>query len=105
MSAIPPTQPPGYYLESHGGALMSLVLGMLGVMSLPLLGPVAWVVGNNALAEIDRDPARYSNRQHAVIGRVLGMVGTGILVLVVVLLVGMVLLFVALGTGLFVGTA
>jgi len=42
---------------------------------------VAWVMGNNAIAEIDRNPAGYSNRGQVQAGRICGIVGTALWVL------------------------
>jgi hypothetical protein len=50
-----------------------------------LLGPFAWVKGNNALAEIDRNPAAYTNRGTVQAGRICGIVATCILVAVIVI--------------------
>ena len=38
------------------------MLGILGVVFCQLTGPFAWVMGNNALAEIDANPMAYANR-------------------------------------------
>lgn len=86
----PPFPPIGPWAvrRDHGGATAALVLGILGLSFLPGLGVVAWVVGAKALQEIDADPqAGWTNRDHANIGRILGIVGT-------VLFVGMVLVVV-----------
>lgn len=42
-------------------ATLILVLGILSIVCLPILGPVAWIMGNNALKELDQgfgDPQR-----------------------------------------------
>lgn len=87
----PPQVRPGHpvypVLPNHDGALVALVLGIVGLAAVPVLGPVAWVMGSNALKEIDARPGVYANRQHAVAGRVLGIVGTVLLAFFVVLLV------------------
>jgi hypothetical protein len=49
-----------------------------------LLAPVAWVMGNGAIAEIDRDPAAYTNRGVVQAGRICGIVATAILALTVI---------------------
>ncbi|GAB3116978.1 hypothetical protein GCM10027055_27530 [Janibacter alkaliphilus] len=82
-----PGPPPGYptYPQSHSLALASLVIGIFGIISLPVLGPVAWVLANQALQQIDAaPPGAWTNREHAVAGRMLGMIGTALLVLVTV---------------------
>ena len=63
-----------------------MVLGVLSLFICPIvLGPIAMVMGNNALKEIDAAPGRYSNRQSVVIGRILGIVGLVLGILAVVL--------------------
>jgi hypothetical protein len=60
----------------HPKGTTVLVLGILGLVVCGLIGPFAWAQGNNALAEIDRNPMAYSNRSTVQIGRILGIVGT-----------------------------
>lgn len=73
-------------------ATTALVLGIVGIVLCGILAPFAWVVGSKEVKAIDagrRDP---SNRGVATAGKILGIVGT------VVLAVGMlVTLFVLLG--------
>ncbi len=55
---------------------MVLVMGILGLVFCQVLAPIAWVMGNKELAAIDagrRDP---TNREHANIGKILGIIGT-----------------------------
>lgn len=73
---------------------MSLVLTascLVGVF----LGPVAWIMGNNAIREIDAAPDVYSNRGQVQAGRICGMVATALLVLGVIALLVVLALFVA----------
>jgi hypothetical protein len=92
--ALPPPPPPfgawgsPYGVREHPQGTTILVLGVLslaiGVVSCGLglfLGPVAWIMGNNALAEIDRNPAAYSNRGNVQGGRICGIVASCLLVL------------------------
>ena len=74
------------YPESSQGVL-ALVLGIVSVVSLPFLGPVAWWLGLSDRRAVDagrRDP---SGRGMALAGYVLGIVAT--------VLLGIVLLFLA----------
>ena len=57
-----------------------LVLGILGLACCGLLSPVAWVMGNGAISEIDATPGIYSNRSIVNAGRICGIVGTVFLV-------------------------
>lgn len=81
---------PPYGGTAHSGATVAFVVGMISVMMLPLLGPVAWILGRNAVREIDASTDPYRNRALAVAGMVLGIVGTVILVLLVLALIGIV---------------
>ncbi len=73
-------------------ATLALVFGILSVACLPIFGPAAWTVARDEIRGIDagrRDP---SHRKVAVVARVLGIVGSAILLMVVV--VGLVALIV-----------
>ena len=71
-----------------------LVLGILGIVVCSILAPIAWYMGNEEVTAIDagrRDP---TNRGTANAGRILGIVGTVlmgvglVLILVIVLVAG-----------------
>jgi hypothetical protein len=92
--SMPPPPPPvygspygGYGGREHPQGTTILVLGIVSlVFGLScgigfLLGPVAWVMGNNAIAEIDQNPAAYTNRGAVQAGRICGIVATALLVL------------------------
>lgn len=80
---------------------------IMGILSLPLLcacvggilGIVAWVMGNNAIKEIDANPAAYSNRSTVQIGRVLGIVATCLWVVTIVIRIVMAVLVMASSSG------
>ncbi|CAN5420333.1 hypothetical protein BH11ARM1_BH11ARM1_16640 [soil metagenome] len=60
-------------------AILILVLGVLSIVSLGFVtGVPAWIMGNNALRDIDSGLADPKDRQLVVAGRVTGMVGTAI---------------------------
>ena len=70
---------------------------MLGLVSLiglficlfPILAaPFAWRTGGRAVKEIDAQPGRWSGREQAQAGRIMGMIGTVLLVLGVLAIVG-----------------
>jgi hypothetical protein len=73
-----------YPAREHPDGTTILVLGILSLVACGLLGPFAWVKGNRALAEIDRNPAAYTNRSTVQAGRICGIVATCILVAVIV---------------------
>lgn len=69
-----------YYAPGHPQGTTVMVIGILGLVVCQLLGPVAWIMGNNAIAEIDANPMAYSNRSAVQAGRICGIVSTAILV-------------------------
>ena len=75
----------------HPQGTTILVLGILGLVFCQILGVVAWVMGNNALREIDANPAAYSNRSNVAVGRMLGIIST---VLILLFVIGFILLLV-----------
>ena len=91
-----PGMPPGSYQKPSNGALI-LVLGILSIVVCGLIGPVAWVMGNQSMREIKAgvmDP-----REEGLInaGRIIGMIVTILLCLGVLLYCGIFAL--AIGTG------
>lgn len=74
-----PWGPAASYAHPRGTTV--LVLGILSVVLIPLLGPVAWVMGRNALQEVDAAPHATSNRSTLQAGTVLGIIGTVFMVL------------------------
>jgi uncharacterized membrane protein YjgN (DUF898 family) len=83
----PPNQPgqpgqPGYgYAPNHPRATLALVLGILGVVLCNVLAPFAWAIGGTAVREIDASGGRYGGRGSAKAGQVLGIIGTVLLVI------------------------
>lgn len=58
-------------------ATAALVCGIIGLVAVPGLGIVAWILGHIALQEIDSAPeGTWSNRDHANLGKILGIVST-----------------------------
>lgn len=87
---VPPYGQPMYGYGSqvdHPQGTTILVLGILGLVFCQILGPVAWVMGNSALREVDANPAAYRNRSNIVVGRILGIITSVLMILVVVFLV------------------
>ncbi|QXC62979.1 hypothetical protein KSP35_09435 [Aquihabitans sp. G128] len=105
----PPTygQQPGYgygpqpqygygsytYGREHPQGTTILVLGICSLVFTFIcgvgifLGPVAWIMGNTAIKEIDANPSAYSNRGSVQTGRICGIVATALLALSVLALV------------------
>lgn len=102
--ATPPPQPPGgygypppgtypvqgpvQYAPDHPRSTTVLVLGILGVVVCQVLGPFAWVMGKRAMNEIDASYGRLGGRSAVQAGYVLGIIGTVLLAVTVLILVG-----------------
>jgi hypothetical protein len=71
----------------HPKGMTILILGILGLVCCSPLGIAAFIMGNNALKEIDAQPGRYSNRQIVQIGRILGIIAMVLLVLSIIWIV------------------
>jgi hypothetical protein len=89
-------------LPSPPRATAALVLGIIGVagsiLLLPVLvSPLAWYLGAVAERQAEREPARYRRASEARTGMILGIIGTAMLG------VGLLLLFV-IGTLIVMGT-
>jgi len=88
----PPGYPPMGYAPDHPKATTSLVLGILGVVVCGFIAPFAWRMGKRTVAEIDASQGQLGGRGSAQAGYVLGLIGTvllgiGLLVFVVYLVV------------------
>ncbi|MCX4093523.1 DUF4190 domain-containing protein [Nocardia sp. alder85J] len=81
-----PDEPIGSPVE-HPHATTVLLLGALSVLCCGALGPVAWVMGKQALTQIDRSGGALGGRSQVLVGYILGMVGTGLMVAMAVLFV------------------
>lgn len=99
QSAEPYGQGRGLYQDGyrapvgdHPQGVLILVLGILGLVGVGILSPFAWVMGSRALRDIRATGQHPSNEQLIVVGRVLGIIGTVLLAIALV----MVLLFVVL---------
>jgi hypothetical protein len=68
-------------LAPHRGVLI-LVLGILGLVVLPILSPVAWIMGNTDMAEIRAGRMDPDGESLTQVGRVCGIIGTVLMVLV-----------------------
>lgn len=65
----------------HPRATAALTLGILGVLGLAVVAPLAWYYGTTTMRDIDREPGRWQGRGQAKAGLVMGIIGTGLLVL------------------------
>jgi hypothetical protein len=87
------------YYQEDSQATTVLVLGILALVLCQILGPIAWVMGNNELAGIDAGLRPPQNRGTAQAGRILGIIST------VLLIIGIVFLFLMLMFGLVASTS
>ena len=84
--------PPGAFYPpppKHPQATTVLVLGILGLVLCQVLGPFAWSMGNKAQKEMQANPGAYSGDSEINAGRILGIIGTAMLALVILMLIGM----------------
>lgn len=96
----PPPPPPSPYTSgqpaprtSSGSAVTALVLGILGiVMCGPFTAIPAIIVGRNATREIDASQGRLDGRGMAQAGFVLGIIGTVLFGLGLLLVLGLLVL-------------
>ena len=88
----PPYQAYYYAPPRHPESSKVLALGLVAVVGgmacyLPIVvAPFAWVIGNRVTREIDASAGRYGGRSEAQTGKILGIIGTGLLTLAAVAL-------------------
>lgn len=66
-------------------AVLALVLGIVSLILCQILAPFAWSIGNSELRAIDAGRRPPDNRSLANAGRILGIIGTVLLGLGIVL--------------------
>jgi hypothetical protein len=100
MSMPPPPPPPsdgvpyggpygvhgGYIGYEHPEGTTVLVLGVLSLVVCQFLGPVAWIMGNNVIKEIDANPGAYTNRGSVQAGRICGIISSCLIIATVVII-------------------
>jgi hypothetical protein len=72
----PPVAPPPPAPPTSGRATLILVLGILGIVCCPVLGPAAWIMGKNELAAIAAGQSPAKEEGMAKAGMILGIIGT-----------------------------
>jgi hypothetical protein len=85
---IQPLRTPTGYVASHRGSTL-IVLGVLGILCCPICAPIPWILGANDLKKIDSGTMDPAGRTQTKVGMILGIVGTGLLVLRVGLMIVM----------------
>ena len=96
MSTPPPVWPPQPGVpspygapQSNSNATLILILGILSIVFGGcgiILGPIAWVLGNNALASGTVDP---SQAGQVTAGRICGIIGTLLSLLIIIVYVAL----------------
>ena len=81
------------YYQEDSQATTILVLGILSLVVCQILGPIAWVMGNNELTGIDAGRRPPQNRGTAQAGRILGIIATVLMIIGV----GFLFLFLIIG--------
>ena len=89
----------------HPSSTTAMVLGLIGLVGILVCGgltlvvsPFAWSIGARAMREIDENPGVYSGREMASAGRVMGIVGTGLLALGVLAVLAFVVLVIGVAS-------
>lgn len=77
---LPPTIPVAATQQSSK-ATIAVVVGVLGIVCCGLLAPVAWYLGNEEIKAIDAGRLSETNRGMAQVGKILGIIGSILLVL------------------------
>lgn len=85
---LPGTVPFGIAPPDHPQATTALILGILGLVLCQLLSPFAWWIGQRTVSEIDASGGRLGGRSAANAGRVCGIVGSVLVLLAVLVVVG-----------------
>lgn len=61
-------------MNTNSNATMLLDLGILSIVILPILGPIAWVIGNNSRNAIGSGLAVPQDHSNVAVGRVCGII-------------------------------
>src|SRR5207237_7789835 len=100
---VPPYGPPSpygaYVAQEHPQATTVLILGILGLVLCQVLAPFAWVMGNRVVREIDASGGQLGGRGTANTGRICGIVGTAIIGLSLLFVVGIIVVAVIAAAG------
>lgn len=73
--------------RDHPQATIILVLGILSLVVCQLIGPVAWVMGKRALAEVDRSGGAIGGRGQIQAGYICGIIASVLIALALVIVV------------------
>jgi uncharacterized membrane protein YjgN (DUF898 family) len=76
------------YAPDHPKATTSLILGILGIVICGIIAPFAWRMGKRTVAEIDASHGQLGGRGSAQAGYILGLIGTILLGLGLLFVIG-----------------
>ncbi len=96
----PPPPPPGGYgygaqppygmpPQDHPKAQTAMILGILGIVCCSILAIPAYIIGNNAVQEIDRSGGQLGGRGMANAGKIMGIIGIVLMIAGIVLYAGL----------------
>jgi hypothetical protein len=68
---------PSYLPSANGGTILALGIAAFFCFGI-ILGPIAWVMGNSALALIDSGQANPAERSNVAAGRICGIIATAL---------------------------
>jgi hypothetical protein len=72
--------------QPHPRGTTILILGILSLFCFGIvLGTIAFIMGNNALKEIDANPSAYTNRSTVNAGRIIGLIGAILSVITIII--------------------
>lgn len=90
-------QPPGYGASGYGQgqpmgdhpkAQTAMILGILGLVCCGIFTAIpAYIIGNNAVKEIDASGGQYGGRGMANAGKILGLIGIILTVIWIILVI------------------
>lgn len=73
-------EPGAAVYPENSRAVLSLVLGVMGIAGFFILGPFAWFLGSREVRGIDEGRRHPGNRRLAGVARILGIVGSGLFI-------------------------
>lgn len=76
-----PPPPPVSAAPASNRAMISMILGILGIVCCGILAPIAWYMGGQELKAIQAGMADRKNEGLAKAGQILGIIGTILLAL------------------------
>ena len=94
----PPPPPPNYGQPGYGygygpppdhpKAQTAMILGILGIICCGPLAIPAFIIGNNAVKEIDASGGSMGGRSSANAGKIMGIIGMALMALGLILFIG-----------------